>query len=165
MLKNKNARDKSLNIADNAGVRFPPPLVYTLGLLLGAGLRKIAPVLIVPHAWHALIAWVLLAGSLALLIPGFATFARTKTPLAPNKPVNQLFASGVYLITRNPLYVALALLYLSISFAANSLWMLVLLVPVMIYIDIGVVRKEEQYLGRRFGAQYTTYKQRVRRWL
>jgi protein-S-isoprenylcysteine O-methyltransferase Ste14 len=155
----------TLHGADNAGVRFPPPLVYALGLLIGFGLSKISSMSIVPHAWHALIAWVFLAGSLAIFIPGFTTFARTKTPLAPNKPVNQLFSSGIYGVTRNPLYLALALLYVAVSFAANSLWMLVLLVPVMIYIDVGVVRNEERYLERRFGAQYTTYKGRVRRWL
>jgi protein-S-isoprenylcysteine O-methyltransferase Ste14 len=154
-----------LSEADNAGVRFPPPFVYALGLLVGAGLSKLVPLTIIKSGWHAVIAWVLLVATLAIFIPAFATFAQTRTPLAPNKPVNQLFESGIYSITRNPLYVALALLYLSISFAANSLWMLVLLIPVMVYIDIGVVRKEEQYLNRRFGAEYLTYQKRVRRWL
>jgi protein-S-isoprenylcysteine O-methyltransferase Ste14 len=154
-----------LSAADNAGVRFPPPFAYALGLLVGAGLKKIAPLTIMRSGRHALIAWVLLAASLAIFIPAFAKFARTKTPLAPNKPVHQLFESGIYSITRNPLYVALALVYLSISFAANSLWMLVLLIPVMVYIDVGVVRKEEQYLNRKFGAEYTAYQSRVRRWL
>jgi protein-S-isoprenylcysteine O-methyltransferase Ste14 len=150
---------------DNAGVRFPPPFAYALGLLVGAGLNKIAPLTIVKSGWHAVIAWALLACSLAIFIPAFASFVKTQTPLAPNRPVNQLFDSGIYGLTRNPLYIASALVYLSISFAANSWWMLVLLVPVIVYIDVGVVRREEQYLSRRFGAQYGTYQKRVRRWL
>ena len=32
-------------------------------------------------------------------------------------------------------------------------------------IDRGVIAREERYLERKFGARYTDYKRRVRRWI
>ena len=149
---------------DSARVRFPPPFVYALGFIIGLGLQRLVPAYLVPNAWRWPIAALFFAGWLTVSIPALATFARTHTPLNPNKPVHELFTSGIYRITRNPLYVGLALLYLGGVFEINSVWLLVMLAPVLLFIDIAVVRKEELYLTRKFGEHYTAYKQRVRRW-
>jgi protein-S-isoprenylcysteine O-methyltransferase Ste14 len=47
----------------------------------------------------------------------------------------------------------------------TSAWMLVLLVPVLIVLQRGVVEREEAYLASKFGEAYRKYQSRVPRWL
>jgi protein-S-isoprenylcysteine O-methyltransferase Ste14 len=52
-----------------------------------------------------------------------------------------------------------------LAVAANSLWLLGLLVPLLALIRYGVVAREERYLEAKFGERYRAYRTRVRRWL
>ena len=70
-----------------------------------------------------------------------------------------------YRFSRNPIYVALTGLYLGIAVMLNSLWLIVLLAPLLIVMRLGVIQREEAYLEAKFGAEYTDYKTRVRRWI
>ena len=47
----------------------------------------------------------------------------------------------------------------------TSLWVLLLLIPVLMVLQRGVVEREEDYLERQFGDAYRKYKARVPRWL
>ena len=59
----------------------------------------------------------------------------------------------------------MTLVYLGISLAAGSLWLYLLLVPILGVIRYGVIGREEAYLDRRFGADYAAYKGSVGRWI
>jgi protein-S-isoprenylcysteine O-methyltransferase Ste14 len=59
----------------------------------------------------------------------------------------------------------MALTYAGIVIASNAPWALVPLPVVIAVIDRGVIAREERYLERKFGARYTDYKRRVRRWV
>jgi protein-S-isoprenylcysteine O-methyltransferase Ste14 len=87
------------------------------------------------------------------------------TNISPLKPAISLVTSGPYPFTRNPLYVAIALLYLGFTMLHNCWWGVVLLAPVLMVLHRGVVRREERYLQLKFGEQYTEYRSRVRRYL
>jgi protein-S-isoprenylcysteine O-methyltransferase Ste14 len=52
-----------------------------------------------------------------------------------------------------------------VALLANSLWLLVLLAPLLVVMQWGVILREERYLARRFGESYLAYKAAVRRWL
>ena len=39
-----------------------------------------------------------------------------------------------------------------------------LLAPVLVVVEFGVIRREERYLEAKFGETYRTYKTQVRRW-
>lgn len=56
-------------------------------------------------------------------------------------------------------------LYLGLDIMANAVWPLVLLIPLLLLMHFGVIRREELYLSERFGDAYTAYKSKVRRWL
>lgn len=64
-----------------------------------------------------------------------------------------------------PLYLGTTLIYLGLSVAAGSLWAIGLLVPLLWVINVGVVKREERYLERKFGDAYRDYKAWVRRWI
>ena len=52
-----------------------------------------------------------------------------------------------------------------IAALVNSLWLVLLLLPLLIVIQLGVVAREERYLERKFGDEYLQYKRQVRRWV
>jgi len=73
--------------------------------------------------------------------------------------------TGPYHVTRNPIYVGFVLAYFGFAVMLTSMWVLLLLIPVLIILQRGVVLREEDYLERQFGEAYTKYKARVPRWL
>ena len=63
------------------------------------------------------------------------------------------------------MYLAMAVLYVGLAVSINALLILVLLPVLLTIISVGVIAREERYLGRKFGREYLEYKSRVRRWL
>ena len=108
----------------------------------------------------------LLIGVNGLLItPVLRRFRRAGTPFNPRKAASVLITDGPYRFSRNPSYVSLTLVYLGIGLLLNNGWILILVAPVFLVMDLWVVRKEERHLETRFGEDYLRYKAAVRRWL
>ena len=53
------------------------------------------------------------------------------------------------------MYLSLALVYAGVAVLWSLIWALILLPLVLLFIDRRVIVPEEQYLLRRFGADYT----------
>ncbi|XVV16549.1 methyltransferase family protein [Actinoplanes sp. CA-131856] len=107
---------------------------------------------------------ILLAGT-AFLIQAFIRFVveGLGTP-APTAPPTHLVVGGVYRYVRNPMYVAVTAAILGQSLL---LWRPVLLVYAAVAtaaMVTFVVAYEQPALTRRFGADYTTYRQSVPGW-
>jgi protein-S-isoprenylcysteine O-methyltransferase Ste14 len=152
---------------DNPGVIAPPPLLYLGALALGLALdilgRRVRTGL--PGAVRNGLALVLLASAGALVASALGRFRRAGTHVEPWRPSTALVTSGVYAFTRNPMYVSMALIYLAVALAADSVLALLLLVPLLAVIRYGVIAREERYLAAKFGDEYRNYLDRVRRWL
>ena len=72
--------------------------------------------------------------------------------------------SGLYRISRNPMYVGFNLLTMSSIIYTGNLYILLLgLYSVIVYHFI--IMSEEVFLESRFGIEYTDYKKEVRRYL
>ncbi len=154
-------------VSDHPGVRFPPPLLFVAGLGGGVLLHRAWPAVLVPGVplVRLLVAWGLVAAGLGLALWGIVTFRRARTAVFPHFPASRIVSRGPYRFTRNPMYVGLTLLYLGLGLWVNSLWPVVLLPLVLAALVRFVVRREEAYLSRAFGAEYDAYRARVRRWL
>ncbi len=74
-----------------------------------------------------------------------------------------LVTDGIFRFSRNPMYVALTLLYSGIGAWVNSLWIVLCLAPVLVVMHQGVIRREERYLEDKFGDEYLGYKFEVGR--
>jgi protein-S-isoprenylcysteine O-methyltransferase Ste14 len=151
--------------SSSPGVHVPPPLVYATGLALGLWMSAWIPSRWLPAAVSRAAGWALTAAALGLATPSFYRFFRARTTVLPDRPASSLITSGPYRFTRNPLYVSMTLLYLGVAVLYQCVWALPLLVLVVLYIDRRVIRPEERYLERRFGADYTRYCANVRRWI
>lgn len=152
---------------DSPGVRFPPPLLFVAGFLAGWGLERLLPLPGLPAPLHAprlLAGWLLVGGALGLMAWALLSFARAGTATYPDRPAASLVTAGPYRFTRNPMYLAMSCLYLGLVLLTNWLWPLLLLPAVLWALAVLVIRREEAYLERRFGAGYAEYRARVRRW-
>ncbi len=151
--------------SDNAGVIMIPPIIYLVGLLLGLLLHYLYPVKVLPAAISVWSGVLLILISVLMVLSAMLAFRRVGTSPDVRKPTTAISTDGVYRWSRNPMYVSLALLYLGIAAWVNSLWILLLLVPVFVVVDQGVIKREERYLEKKFGDEYLRYKSQVRRWV
>ena len=110
---------------------------------------------------------VLAAAGVALDIAGLAHFLRAKTTINPLNPTaaSALVVRGVYRFTRNPMYLGMALLLLAWSIYLGNVAALALLPAFVLYMNRFQIAPEERALEARFGAEYSRYCARVRRWL
>lgn len=157
---------------DTAGVIAPPPLIFIGFLLAGFGLDALidAPGMFAPETGVGLaLRWglpsLLLVLALYFLIGALARFRQAQTPPQPWQPTTAIVSSGVYGLTRNPMYLGMAMLYAAIAFAADNALALAMLIPALIVMEFGVIRREERYLEAKFGEDYRRYKASVRRWI
>lgn len=152
---------------DGAAVRIPPPLVF-LGLLIAGVLlhRYVAPAPMM-LAQGIRIAAAAVGGIIGLILMGGAIglFRRTGQDPKPWAPTPEIISTGVYGITRNPMYVGMALVQAAIGIGLGNLWILILVPVSLTIVYQSAVRHEEAYLERKFGEPYTRYKAKVRRWV
>src|SRR2546428_9574277 len=96
---------------DNPGVIARPPLIYLGALALGLGLHAASRVPALPGTVARVLGVVLIAGAVAIVVPAFRAMARAGPSFRTERPTTALVADGPFRYTRNPIYVALTLLY------------------------------------------------------
>jgi protein-S-isoprenylcysteine O-methyltransferase Ste14 len=155
------------NKEDSPGVYIPPPLLYVLVFLAAVFIQK--KISIDNSIFHLQIAKIsgalFLIVSLFFMVTSLRQFFISKNTLIPIKPATSLQTYGIYKITRNPMYVSLALVYLGISCFVGNWWNIILFPLLLLIVQEYIIKREEKYLLRRFGKEYIIYKTKVRRWL
>ena len=151
---------------DNPGVYIPPPLLYVATFFAATLIQRLLPLnkAFFYSASSKLLGSALVLIGLVFTIPALQQFLRTKNTLVTIKPANSLQTTGIYSVSRNPMYVSLLLIYSGLSFIIGNGWNFVLLPFLILLVQEYVIKREEKYLDRRFGQQYADYKTRVRRW-
>jgi protein-S-isoprenylcysteine O-methyltransferase Ste14 len=164
-MKLDEATNSNRTAPDSPGVLVFPPLLFFGALFLGIALQLLWPVHLWPKLPARIIGAILVGLSANVAIPAFRRMRRAGTNVHPGKPTTVIVSDGPYRFTRNPIYVANTALYIGLTLLFNAFWPLVSLVPALLVLDWGVVRREERYLETKFGDAYLAYKSRVRRWL
>ncbi|WP_024612976.1 MULTISPECIES: isoprenylcysteine carboxylmethyltransferase family protein [unclassified Pseudoalteromonas] len=102
-----------------------------------------------------------------LCIAGVLSFKLAKTTVNPSKPeqASKLITSGIYRLSRNPMYVGLAFILVGWGIWLSSLWALLCVAGFIAYLTFFQIMPEERALTKLFGKEYITYKAKVRRWL
>ncbi len=143
-----------------------PAAIQLSSLLAGLMIHALWPAEIPLAAGLAWIAVPLFMGTgFAIIAFSYREFARARTTLRPDRGANALIRTGPFRWSRNPLYLAVCLLIVGIGFWVNSLWILVMLIPLFLVMSRAVIAREERYLEHKFGQVYLDYKGSVRRWL
>ncbi len=139
--------------------------MYLAALVTGIVLNSLWAMSPSPGSWRYILGSLLIGVAGLLIIPVLRRFRRAGTPFDVRKAASVLITDGPYRFSRNPSYVALTLLYLGVGSILNNGWIWLLVVPVLLVMDLWIVRKEERHLDTKFGEDYLRYKAAVRRWL
>ncbi len=76
-----------------------------------------------------------------------------------------LVTDGIFSHSRNPMYVGNVLMIAGMSILSNSIFALVIMVPLFVFIYQTIIIAEENYLRTKFGHSYDEYCKKVNRWL
>lgn len=153
-----------------AGAGYVPPPVYFGGLfLLGLVLQWLVPAG-VPGAGalgaaYTTVGWGLALGGACLAAWAIATVKLRQTSGNIYKAPSLLVKTGPFALSRNPMYLSLALLYLGLVLIFDLGWALIGWPIAIAATTFLVIRPEEAWLEDLFGQDYRDYKARVRRWI
>ena len=164
-LHQKNNMEKNKKISDSPHVIALPPLIYIGGLILGLLFRSIKPLEFFKNDLSLPLGVSLIIISIILVFMSIQSFSKAHTNVDVRKPTTSIVKGGPYRFSRNPIYLSMTILYLGITIWLNDFWLLIMLAPVVLIIQYGVIKREEIYLTRKFGETYIQYKKSVRRWL
>jgi protein-S-isoprenylcysteine O-methyltransferase Ste14 len=151
--------------SDAPDVKIIPPLVYLAGIVIGLLASMWVPTRVVPSPTAWTVGGILILCGAVLIGSAVWKFKDASTTVRPDRAASALVIAGPYGITRNPMYLGMAVLYLGIAIGGQSVWAIILLPLVLTIVRRRAIGPEEAFLERRFGADYVRYKATVRRWL
>lgn len=145
--------------------KIPPPLVTLAFIGLIYGTTNYAAADVFPY--QNLIALGVLLIGLGFMFSGVREFKKLQTTVNPLDPAaaTTLATSGVFGLTRNPMYLGMSFILLA-SCIYHGAWLgLPLIILFMAYITMFQIRPEEKAMQDLFGDAYEDYKANVRRWI
>ncbi|TAL90355.1 MAG: isoprenylcysteine carboxylmethyltransferase family protein [Candidimonas sp.] len=145
----------------------PPPIVMLVTALVMWLLSVFLPGFTL-HALHSVTAAAIIGlAGLSLGMAGIIAFKRAQTTVDPRRPgsASTLVTSGIYRLTRNPMYLGILLVLIAWAiFLGNGLSLLFAFAFAM-YIHRYQIRPEERFLQQKFGTDFASYKAKVRMWI
>lgn len=143
-------------------------VIFGIPFLVAIALQLVAP-LSFPRAF---LTPVFIPAGASLIVVGVILvvlarreFARYGQPTDPGLPTSKIISTGVFSISRNPLYLGGVFILLGISVVLNLPWVLLLLIPSIAACHYILIAPEERYLAAKFGEQYQMYTETVHRWI
>jgi protein-S-isoprenylcysteine O-methyltransferase Ste14 len=92
-------------------------------------------------------------------------FQRAGTTIKPYQESSNLVTSGVFQVSRNPMYLGMVLILIGVAVLLRSLSPLLVVIPFAVLIDQIYIRVEEKMLTEKFGTRWEAYKTKTGRWL
>jgi protein-S-isoprenylcysteine O-methyltransferase Ste14 len=147
--------------------RIPPPLVAAAVAAAMWAVSPLEPALPLPLGLRGTVTAALAIAGLAFDVLGLWAFVRARTTINPLQPDKStaLVTSGVFRLTRNPMYLGLLLLLSAWAVHLSTLWPLGGPVVFVLYINRFQIVPEERVIAHKFGEAFAAYATRVRRWL
>jgi protein-S-isoprenylcysteine O-methyltransferase Ste14 len=142
-----------------------PPTYLLIAIAVMVGLHFMFPIVtIVSLPWN-LLGIVSLVVGVVINIGADNRFRRANTPIKPFEEPTALVTSGMYQVSRNPMYLGFVLILVGIALLLGSIMPYIVIPVFMILIEKSFIRVEEEGLEQKFGLQWLAYRQRVRRWV
>ena len=118
-----------------------------------------------PRSVAILTGIVFICVGVAFIILARRELTRQGQPTDPGRPTSSIVATGVFSISRNPLYLGVVCFLIGLTLTLNLPWVCILLLPSVVACYYVLIAREERYLVARFGKEYTAYTATVHRWL
>jgi protein-S-isoprenylcysteine O-methyltransferase Ste14 len=142
-------------------------VVFGVPFLIGIGLQFIFPFSFSSGIVHKIliaVGVILIITSIWFIVLSRGEFSQYDQPTDPNHPTSMVIKTGVFSISRNPLYLGSVILFFGIALMLNTLWTFVALLASIIACHYLLIIPEEKYLAAKFGGEYKAYTATVHRW-
>jgi protein-S-isoprenylcysteine O-methyltransferase Ste14 len=152
---------------DHPKVIVFPPIILATTIALGSVLQWLWPIGLLATAiqtWRIPVGVAVILAGVLLAATGRRTLVQLGTNVSPLQPTTALATDGVFGWTRNPLYSGGMLVIFGIALVFALDLLLLLIVPSLLVLHFGVVKREEEYLERKFGDRYRIYRSNVARY-
>ena len=147
------------------GKKVLPPTYLLVSIVIMLALHFLLPVpKIIPMPWNVL-GIVPLACGIALNLAADKAFREVGTTVKPFEESTALLTSGVFRISRNPMYLGYELILIGVATMLRSLAPYVVIPVFVVLMNRVFIRVEEQMLEEKFGVAWSEYGQKVRRWI
>ena len=148
-------------------LKIPPLLQFIISLLSIRLLAEFLPTMAAAGVGRYLLASLLITLAFAIAIAGIIGFHAAGTTIDPRYPERSevLVTSGIYRLTRNPMYVALAMLQVAYCLYLGTFFGLLVMTGFILFMNRFQIEAEERALEQSFGDEYRRYKSKVRRWI
>lgn len=113
------------------------------------------------------LAWGIFSVGILIGVIGVLTFKRAGTSVHPVniERTSELVTHGIYALTRNPMYLGMVLIILSLIVRTHSPLGLVWLLAFIWYMTEFQIKPEERMLIKVFPESFAAYMYAVRRWI
>ena len=166
VMKRRGIESLHFGKIDRTDFLIPPFALFYFYLIFAAAFNW--PLAIQPEFFHSLIvSWLGILFCLAgLIMLGFSlvSFGKSFRIGIDFENPDQLVTSGVFSISRNPIYVAFWGIFLG-QFLIHPNWFFLVYLAAASWLLHRQVLREEQYLRGHYGEEFLSYCSRVRRYL
>jgi protein-S-isoprenylcysteine O-methyltransferase Ste14 len=148
-------------------LKIPPPIVFFIAAACMWIIASITPNLSYHFPFQKIIAMILSIIGGVFGVSGILTFVFSRTTINSVRidAVSSLVSSGVYSITRNPMYLALLFVLLGWACILSNIPALIVIPMYVLYMNYFQIIPEEIILESKYGNKFVQYKTKVRRWL
>lgn len=145
--------------------RVMPPTYFLAALVLAIATRYLLPRWALSNALTIGAGIALLSAGVVLNLASDSAFKRRNTPVSPDAEPAALVASGVFRVTRNPMYLGMVLIVAAAALLIGAPVGLVFAIGLMWALNRFFVPREENRLAGVFGNQYEEFRASVPRWI
>ena len=145
--------------------KIPPPIVTLIFGLIIFFSKSLFPICNFDNSNY--VGLIFLIFGFIILTTAVKSFKKHQTTINPLNPdqASTLVNSGIFSFTRNPMYLGMLFILLSISFNFNILGGIIICFLFKIYITRFQIMPEEEAMEKIFGKDFVEYKNKVRRWI
>ena len=151
----------------NLKLKIPPVIQAGICILAMWLLSRYVPLISFEIIYQpAITAIIITIGSL-IAVAGIVSFKKAKTTVDPRTPgkASELVIVGIYNYTRNPMYLGLLAILISLALFFGAVSSFLAIPPFVWFMNRLQIEPEEEALEELFGESFREYKLKVRRWL
>lgn len=142
-----------------------PPTYFYACIVISVMLHFLLPIeqiIKLPYNWIGFL-FFFLGGTLNIWTDQL--FKKVNTTVKPFEKPSSLILNGPFKISRNPMYLGMALLLIGLGFVLGSITSFIGFILFVAAMEIGFIHQEEKILLGVFGTEFEAYKKKVRRWI
>jgi len=148
-----------MNILD-----FRPPRIAQLFIVVAFLLHWLTPLHQLVVYKNSFIGSVFGVGGFGIMLWAWWLFKQNSTPVCPADQPAVLVSSGIYRLTRHPMYLGIISMLLAIALGVGTLPFYLVVLVYFIIINQVFCPFEENRMVETFGDDYLVYQKQVRRW-